>query len=59
VSNSKDSIPIWRLGTVDQGESWQFASVGYYSDEDYNVKIIFVVVVVVMKYFLCFDIDYY
>ncbi len=29
---------VWSLGTTDQGESWHFASVGYYSDGDYNVR---------------------
>lgn len=38
IYNSKGPVPVWSLGYVDQGESWQFASVGFYSDEDYNVS---------------------
>ena len=38
MSNSKGAPLIWSLGITDQGESWHFASVGYYSDEEYNVK---------------------
>ena len=37
VSNRKGTTIVWSLGDIDHGESWQFASVGYYSDEEYNV----------------------
>ena len=38
VSNNQGSTTVWSLGMTDQGESWQFASVGYYSEEDHNVS---------------------
>jgi hypothetical protein len=54
LSNSKNPTTIWKIGGMDQGELWHFASVGFYSDEDYNVKIIFC-----LFYYLCLDIDCY
>jgi hypothetical protein len=38
ITTSKDSFMIWSLGTTNQGDDWKFASVGYYVNEDYNVK---------------------
>jgi hypothetical protein len=38
ISNDQGSAHVWSLGTIDQGDSWHFASVGYYSDIDYNVN---------------------
>ena len=38
ITTSKDSSMIWSLGSVDQGDEWRFASVGYYANEDHNVK---------------------
>lgn len=38
IYNVNGPKAVWSLGYADQGESWQFASVGFYSDEDYNVS---------------------
>lgn len=38
ITNSKATTLIWALGTTDQGDTWQFASVGFYSDEEYSVR---------------------
>ncbi|CAM4935869.1 unnamed protein product [Rotaria socialis] len=39
ISTSQNTYMIWSLGSVSQGESWQFVSVGYYADEDHNIVI--------------------
>lgn len=38
ITTNEDSTMIWSLGTIDQGEQWQFASVGYYAKSDHNVN---------------------
>lgn len=37
ITTAQNSYMVWSFGEIDQGPSWKFASVGYYSDEDHNV----------------------
>jgi len=38
ITTSQETTMIWSFGTLDQGEAWHFASVGYYTDAEHNVK---------------------
>ena len=38
ISTSKDTSMIWSLSTTSQGDTWNFASIGFYTDDDYTVR---------------------
>jgi hypothetical protein len=39
IQVNQNSYVIWSFGSLNQGDAWQFASVGYYADEDHHVSI--------------------
>ncbi|UJR31098.1 hypothetical protein I4U23_018606, partial [Adineta vaga] len=57
ITTDKDTSMIWSFGTVDQGDSWLFASVGYYSDEDHAIAIEGSVTAQMQGYYAIDDID--
>ncbi|CAF4185562.1 unnamed protein product, partial [Rotaria sp. Silwood2] len=57
ITTAQNSFMIWSLGTVDQGESWKFASVAYYTDEDHNIVIEGTVTAQMQGYYAIDDID--
>ncbi|CAF0847412.1 unnamed protein product, partial [Rotaria sordida] len=57
ITTSQDTYMIWSLGTTDQGESWKFASVGYYTDDDHNIVIEGTVSSQMQGYYAIDDID--
>ena len=40
ITTNQDTYMIWSFGTLTQDDSWKFASVGFYADQNYNVKIV-------------------
>ncbi|CAF1276484.1 unnamed protein product [Adineta steineri] len=57
ITSTQGTTMIWSFGTVDQGESWHFASVGYYADIEHNIVIEGTVTAQMQGYYAIDDID--
>jgi hypothetical protein len=57
ISTGQESVKIWTTGSIDQGDSWDFGSMGFYIEQEYNIVIGGSINALTQGYYAIDDID--